>query len=95
MFLNINPWMQFYDLGDRKEIPLSYADHITFRDCEAVCQKYLHVAPKEDQYRLSDFTFQRINVQTRDPGAAGSREGLQAVFHDLRTEDVHVTLTEE
>ena len=80
-FLNINPWMQFYDLGDRKEIPLSYADHITFRDCDVDCGVYLHVAPKEDQYRLSDFTFERIRVRTLDPGA--DFHVLGASLHDV------------
>lgn len=89
MFLNINPWMQFYDLGDRKDIPLSYADHITFRDCDVVCAKYLHVAPKEDQYRLSDFTFQRIHVKAIEPGADAS------VFDNVCLEDVHITCTEQ
>ena len=84
MFLNINPWMQFYDLGDRKEIPLSYADHVTFRDCEVECQKYLHVARKEDQYRLSDFAFERIRVKTVDPGA--DAQVLGASLEDVRVD---------
>ena len=95
MFLNINPWMQFYDLGDRPDTPLSYADHIILRDCDVTCQKYLHVFPKEDQYRLSDFTFQRLRIQTRDLGAAASPESLQEVFHGCTMEDVNVTMIAE
>ena len=30
-FININPWTQFFDLKDRKDIPLSYADHVTMK----------------------------------------------------------------
>lgn len=67
-FLNINPWVQFYDLGDRQDIPLSYAEHITFRDCRVDCTIFLHVAPKEDQYRLTDFNFRRLHIRTNNPG---------------------------
>lgn len=88
-FLNINPWVQFYDLGDRKDIPLSYADHITFRDCRADCTIFLHVAPKEDQYRLSNFSFQRLHIRTNNPGAD------YAVFSGACVENVAVVpLTE-
>lgn len=68
-FVNVNPWMQFYDLGGRADIPLSYADHITIRDCDVDCTIFLHVAPKEDQYRLTDFHFENLTVRTKDPGA--------------------------
>ena len=68
-FVNVNPWMQFYDLGGREDIPLSYADHITIRDCDVDCTIFLHVAPKEDQYRLTDFHFENLTVRTKDPGA--------------------------
>lgn len=88
-FLNINPWMQFYDLGDRKDIPLSYADHVTFRDCDVDCTIYLHVAPKEDQYRLSDFAFERLNIRAHHEGAAYD------AFGNARVEDVNVTITGE
>lgn len=88
-FLNINPWLQFYDLGDRKEIPLSYADHVTFRDCEMECAVYLHVTPKEDQYRLSDFTFEHMRIRTQQTG------GSYDTFRNVRVEDVNVTVTEE
>ena len=88
-FLNINPWLQFYDLGDRKEIPLSYADHVTFRDCEMECAVYLHVTPKEDQYRLSDFTFEHMRIRTIDPGADYD------VFQNVQYSDVQVELIEQ
>ncbi len=88
-FLNINPWMQFYDLGGREDIPLSYADHVTFRDCDVDCAVYLHVMPKEDQYRLSDFTFERINVRAIDPGADFH------VFRNARLQDVTVIAKEQ
>lgn len=88
-FLNINPWMQFYDLGDRKDVPLSYADHVTFRDCDVDCTIFLHVAPKEDQYRLSDFAFQRLSIRAHQQGAEYD------VFSGAQVEDVNVAITAE
>ena len=83
-FVNVNPWMQFYDLGGREDIPLSYADHITIRDCDVDCTIFLHVAPKEDQYRLTDFRFENLTVRAKDPGAD------PAVFADWHFKDVGV-----
>ena len=85
-FVNVNPWMQFYDLGGREDIPLSYADHITIRDCDVDCTIFLHVAPKEDQYRLTDFHFENLTVRTKDPGANPS------AFATWRFEDVSVSV---
>ena len=85
-FVNVNPWMQFYDLGGREDIPLSYADHITIRDCDVDCTIFLHVAPKEDQYRLTDFHFENLTVRTKDPGAA------PAAFATWRFENVSVSV---
>ena len=85
-FLNINPWVQFYDLGDRKDIPLSYGEHITFRNCDVDCTIFLHVAPKEDQYRLTDFRFEGLNIRTKDPGAD------TALFPDWTFQDVNVAV---
>lgn len=85
-FVNVNPWMQFYDLGGREDIPLSYADHITIRDCDVDCTIFLHVAPKEDQYRLTDFRFENLTVRTKDPGANPS------AFATWRFENVSVSV---
>ena len=85
-FVNVNPWMQFYDLGGREDIPLSYADHITIRDCDVDCTIFLHVAPKEDQYRLTDFHFENLTVRTKDPGAD------PAAFATWRFENVSVSV---
>lgn len=65
-FININPWTQFYDLKGRQDKPLSVAEHITMRNCSCRCRKYFHVTPKEDQYRLSDFTFENLHITTNE-----------------------------
>ena len=86
-FLNINPWMQFYDLGDRKDVPLSYADHVTFRNCDVDCTIFLHVAPKADQYRLSNFAFEGLTIRTKDAGA-----DPHAVFAGWHYTDVDIVM---
>ena len=65
-FINTNPWTQFYDLKGRQDKPLSVAEHITMRNCSCHCQKYFHVTPREDQYRLSDFTFENLHIITNE-----------------------------
>ena len=61
-FININPWTQFYDLKDRKDIPLSYAEHITMRNCDCKCDTYFNVQAAPDQYVLSDFTLENLKI---------------------------------
>lgn len=85
-FVNINPWTQFYDLKDRQDIPLSYADHVTIRDCALACDIYLDVAANEEQYRLSDFTFKNLKIQTEKKGASYD------VFEHAVVEDVELLL---
>lgn len=67
-FLNINPWLQFYDLKDRKEIPLSYADHITIKNCRFTCDTYFNVKPRADQYVLSDFVLENLQIEAVEDG---------------------------
>ena len=67
-FININPWTQFYDLKGRQDKPLSVAEHITMRNCTCRCRKYFHVTPNEEQYRLSDFTFENLHIIANENG---------------------------
>lgn len=67
-FLNINPWTQFYDLKDRKDIPLSYADHITMRNCNCECTNYFKVQSCEEQYILSDFVLENLRIKAKING---------------------------
>ncbi len=88
-FINVNPWTQFYDLKDRKEIPLSYADHVTMRDCECECNIYFNVSPKEDQYLLSDFTLENLKITTKRPGFA------HEVIKGVRVKNVEVEVVQK
>lgn len=67
-FVNINPWTQFYDLKDRKEIPLSYAGNITMRNCKCECNTYFAVEKAKDQYVLSDFKFDNLEITAKQDG---------------------------
>ena len=55
--------MQFFDLKGREDIPLSYAENITMRNCKCKCEVFFAVKPDENQYRLKNFTFENIDAQ--------------------------------
>lgn len=61
-FLYVRPWTQFFDLKDRKDIPMSYSDHITMRNINFECKYFFNVEPSE-QYKLSNFTFENLNIR--------------------------------
>ncbi len=67
-FIEIHPWTQFYDLKDRKDIPLSYANNITMRNCNCTCGMYFSVELDENQYILSDFVFENLNIKAKNNG---------------------------
>lgn len=61
-FLYIHPWTQFYDLKDRKDIPMSYADHITLQRCTMTVERKLDVVERPDQYELTNFIYKDLNI---------------------------------
>ncbi len=65
-FINIKPWKQFFDLKGRKDIPLSYANNITIKNCEIECKKYFNVIKDCSQYILSHFIFENLIIKTDD-----------------------------
>ena len=67
-FIGINPWTQFFNLEGREDIPLSYADHITFKNCNIKCEYYFDVHPDKNQFLLSDFTFENLNIKAQNNG---------------------------
>ena len=69
-FININPWTQFYDLKDRKDIPLSIAENIQMRNCKCECNVYFNVEPNEEQYQLSKFTFENLEIVAQEYGGS-------------------------
>ncbi len=61
-FLYIRPWTQFFDLKDRKDIPLSYGQDICMRNIQMECQHFFNVKASE-QYRLSRFLFENLDIK--------------------------------
>lgn len=68
--LYIRPWTQFYDLKDRKDVPMSYSDHITLRNCDLDCDIYKEIELKPDQYELTNFTFENMTIREKSPEKA-------------------------
>lgn len=68
-FLYAKPWTQFFDLQGREDIPYSYSSHVTMRNITMECEVVFDVAKAEDQYKLSDFMFENLNLTvTKKPG---------------------------
>lgn len=65
-FLHIHPWTQFYDLKDRKDIPKSYGRNITMRDIDVECNTFFDVRQANDQYHLSNFTFENLTIKAKN-----------------------------
>ena len=61
-FLFAQPWTQFFDLKDRKDIPFSYSSHVTMRDIRLDCDVLFAVKKDETQYKLSDFLFENLEI---------------------------------
>ena len=60
------PATQYDDL--KRSHPLSYAENITVKNCSIDCDVYFSVEPNEAQYRLSDFTFENLNITANESG---------------------------
>lgn len=62
--LSLYNWNQFFDLKGREGIPVSYADHIEFSDCNLKCKSYFDMTRNDEYYRVSDVTFKNLNIET-------------------------------
>ena len=60
-FLVVRPWTQFFKPEDRQDMPLSQCNNITIRNISMTCQNFFDVGTS-DKYRLTDFTFENVNV---------------------------------
>ena len=84
--LNIAPWTQFYDLKDREDIPLSYADNVVMKNCECECNTFFDVKTDESQYILSDFAFENLQIKTKVNGFD------ENAIRNVKIKNVKVTL---
>ena len=48
------PWKQFFDLKDRKDIPLSVGEHIEIRGCTLKCRRRRNIEEAPEQYSIQD-----------------------------------------
>ncbi len=65
-FLYVRPWTQFFDLKGREDIPMSYGHHVVMRNMEVECNIFFDVQRRDDQYRLSDFTFENLKIKAKN-----------------------------
>ncbi len=61
----VKPWTQFFDLKGRKEVPLSYSEHITLKNIDMKCDIFFDIAITEYD-KLSQFTFENVNVEAKN-----------------------------
>ena len=71
--LFVKPWTQFFDLKGRKDIPMSYASNITFRDCNLEYKIKENVEEAPDQFKLENIYWQ--NLPRRDAEFLGPMQG--------------------
>jgi polygalacturonase len=60
-FLVVRPWTQFFKPGDRKDMPLSRCNNISFRNIRMQTKNFFDVGTS-DKYYLTDFSFENIDV---------------------------------
>ncbi|MBD0831726.1 rhamnogalacturonidase [Aestuariibaculum sediminum] len=64
-FIYIKPWTQFFDLKGRKDVPLSYSDHITMKNINMECDIFYDM--KITKYdKLSHFIFEDITLKAEN-----------------------------
>ncbi len=68
IFIDINPWMQFFDLKGRTDKPVSVGKHISMCNCTCDCDTFFNVSKNDEQYKLYDFTFENITVSANTNG---------------------------
>ena len=61
----VKPWTQFFDLKGRKEVPLSYSEHITLKNIDMKCDIFFDIAITEYD-KLANFTFENIKVEAKN-----------------------------
>jgi len=62
-FIFVKPCTQFFDLKGRKEVPLSFSDHISMKNIDLEYNVFFIVAITEYD-RLSDFNFENLKIKT-------------------------------
>ena len=63
-FLVVRPWTQFFQPGDRPDMPLSRANDITFRNIDVNTDNFFDVGTS-DKYKLESFNFENCRVSDK------------------------------
>lgn len=61
----VKPWTQFFDLKGRKDVPLSYSEHITLKNIQLDCEIFFDVAITKYDI-LSYFNFENLTVKAKN-----------------------------
>ncbi len=83
-FIYIKPWTQFFDLKGGKSYIMSYASNVRMYDIDLDCNIVFDITRADDQYALSHFTFENLNL-TEDKSAL-----LKGAITDLKIKNVVV-----
>ncbi|WAC13182.1 rhamnogalacturonidase [Dyadobacter pollutisoli] len=57
----VKPWKQFFDLKGRKDVPLSYCEHISLKNIKLKCEVFFDVSPGEYD-KLAKFSFENLDI---------------------------------
>lgn len=76
-FLYIKPWTQFFDLKGENGIRRSSARGVTMRDIRLDCKVVFDVEENPEQYDLTDFTFENLDLRAEKTGTAPG--GIQTI----------------
>ncbi len=68
-FINVNPWTQFFDLKGRTDKPVSKVENIAIKNCRCSCNTFFNVTRADDQYILSDFTLENLQIRAKNKGS--------------------------
>ena len=70
-FFYVHPWTQFFDLKGREDIPMSYGEHITMRNCNVTCtRKAIDIVENPEQYLLSDIVYENLTLTETEEAKA-------------------------
>ncbi|MBR6830603.1 MAG: exopolygalacturonase [Tidjanibacter sp.] len=84
-FLEVGGWSQFFDLKDRKDIPMSYANDIVFKNMKMTCGTVLLMSPS-DRFEIKDVTFENLDLTYVTDG-----DLEKGVIENFQTKKVKVT----
>lgn len=83
-FIDINPWTQFFDLGGRNDMPVSVVKNVEVLNCSCECDMYFHVKRDDEQYILSDFNFENLDIKAKENGYTNG------IVKNMQLKNVHV-----